>query len=137
MLTSPRKSKYKKLQKGTLPNKFLSSPNVLTYGSFGFKAISFGILTSKQIEAAQKVITKKIKKKGKLWIRIFPHLSKTKKPVEVRMGKGKGSVDIWISKIHPGTILYEIEGISLKLAQEIFNESTQKLSIKCKLICYQ
>jgi len=136
MLTAPRKFKYKKMQKGNIPNKILSSINKINYGSFAFKATDFGILTSKQIEAAQKVISKKIKKKGKLWIRVFPHLPKTKKPVEVRMGKGKGSVDIWIAKIYPGTILYEIEGISLKLAQEIFKESSQKLSLKCKLLCY-
>lgn len=136
MLNSPRKSKYKKVQKGNIPNKIISSTAIITYGSFAIRAIDFGILTNKQIEAAQKVISKKIKKKGKLWIRIFPHLPKTKKPVEVRMGKGKGSVDTWISKIYPGTILYEIEGISIKLAQEIFQESVQKLSLKCKLICY-
>lgn len=136
MLIAPRKYKYKKMQKGNIPNKIISSINKINYGSFAFKAIDFGILTNKQIEAAQKVISKKIKKKGKLWVRIFPHLPKTKKPVEVRMGKGKGSVDIWIAKIYPGTILYEIEGIPLKLAQEIFNESTQKLSLKCKLLCY-
>lgn len=136
MLNSPRKSKYKKVQKGNIPNKIISSMDNLNYGSFALKAVDFGILTSKQIDAAQKVISKKIKKKGKLWIRIFPHLPRTKKPVEVRMGKGKGSVDTWVSKIYPGTILYEIEGITLKLAQEIFQESTQKLSIKCKLICY-
>ena len=99
MLTSPRKYKYKKIQKGNIPNKIISSTNNLNYGSFAFKAIDFGILTSKQIEAAQKVISKKI-------------------------------------KIYPGTILYEIEGISLKLAQEIFKESSQKLSLKCKLLCY-
>lgn len=136
MLKAPRKTKYKKAQKGALPNKILSHAAELAYGTYALKAIDFGILTSNQIEAAQKVILKKIKKKGKLWTCIFPHLPKTKKPVEVRMGKGKGSVDLWISKVMPGTILYEIEGISFKTAQEILNESSQKLSIKCKIICY-
>ena len=136
MLLTPRKTKYKKTQKGTLPNKLLSNSEQIAFGNFAFKSINFGILTNKQIESARRVIMKKIKKQGKLWVRIFTHLPKTKKPVEVRMGKGKGSVDSWITKIKPGTILYEIDGISLKLAQELFKESTQKLPLKLKLVCY-
>lgn len=136
MLTSPRKTKYRKIQKGPIPNKILSKSENIIFGKYAFKAITFGILTNKQIESARRVIMKKIKKQGKLWIRIFPHLPKTKKPIEVRMGKGKGSVDSWIIKIKPGSILYEIDGISLKLATELFKESTQKLPIKLKLLCY-
>lgn len=136
MLNSPRKVKFRKVQKGPIPNRILSKSENIIYGSFAFKAEDFGILTAKQLESARKVIMKKIKKKGKLWIRVFPHLPKTKKPVEVRMGKGKGAVDIWIAKIRPGTILYEIEGISLKLAKEIFYASCQKLPINCKLISF-
>lgn len=136
MLLTPRKTKYKKSQKGSLPNKILSSSKNLAYGNFAFKASNFGILTNKQIEAARRVIMKKIKKQGKLWVRVFTHLPKSKKPVEVRMGKGKGSIDSWVAKIKPGTILYEIDGISLKLAQELFYESAQKLPLKIKLICY-
>lgn len=136
MLNAPRKTKFRKMQKGCLPNKILSKSESVIYGSYAFKAITFGIISNKQLEAARRVIIKKIKKQGKLWIRVFTHLPKTKKPVEVRMGKGKGSVDSWIVKIKPGTILYEIDGISFKLAQELFNESIQKLPVKLKLICY-
>jgi large subunit ribosomal protein L16 len=136
MLNAPRKTKFRKMQKGSIPNKLLSNAENIVYGNYAFKATTFGIISNKQLEAARRVIMKKIKKQGKLWIRVFTHLPKTKKPVEVRMGKGKGSVDSWIVKIKPGTILYEIDGISLKLAQELFNESTQKLPIKLKLVCY-
>src|SRR5690554_4752254 len=136
MLLTPRKTKYKKTQKGPIPNKILANSNNIVFGSFAFKTKNFGILTNKQIEAARRVIMKKIKKQGKLWVRVFTHTPKTKKPVEVRMGKGKGSVDSWIVKIKPGTILYEIDGISLKLAQELFKESSQKLPLNLKLICY-
>lgn len=136
MLLTPRKTKYKKAQKGPIPNKILSNSENIIHGSFALKSKNFGLLTNKQIEAARRVIMKKIKKQGKLWIRVFTHTPKTKKPIEVRMGKGKGSVDSWIVKIKPGTILYEIDGISLKLAQELFKESTQKLPLKLKLVCY-
>ncbi len=136
MLNAPRKTKYKKMQKGSIPNKILSQSENVVYGVYAFKAVSFGILTNKQLEAARRVIMKKIKKQGKLWIRVFTHIPKTKKPVEVRMGKGKGSVDSWITKVQPGTILYEIDGISLKLAQELFKESAQKLPLRLKLVCH-
>jgi large subunit ribosomal protein L16 len=136
MLNSPRKTKFRKMQKGPLPNKILSNSDNIVYGNYAFKAVTFGIITNKQLEAARRVIMKKIKKQGKLWIRVFTHTPKTKKPVEVRMGKGKGSVDSWIVKIEPGTILYEIDGISLKLAQELFFESAQKLPVRLKLVCY-
>ena len=135
MLLFPRKTKYKKTQKGNLPNTVLSNKQTIVFGSIAFQTQTFGLLTNKQIESARKVIMKKIKKQGKLWIRIFPHTPKTKKPIEVRMGKGKGSVEMWIAKIQPGLILYEIEGISLKLAKEIYSELKQKLPIKLKLRC--
>ena|SRR5690554_782211 len=136
MLTSPRKTKYKKVQKGLIPNQLLSKSEKIIFGNFAFKTTTFGLLTNQQLEAIRRLIAKKIKKQGKLWIRVFTHIPKTKKPIEVRMGKGKGSVDSWITKIKPGTILCEIDGISLKLAKELFKESTQKLPIKLKLLCY-
>jgi len=136
MLTSPRKTKYKKVQKGSIPNQLLSKTEEILYGKYAIKAMTFGVITNQQLEAARRLITKKIKKQGKLWIRVFTHIPKTQKPIEVRMGKGKGSVNNWITKIRPGTILYEVDGISLKLAKELFKESTQKLPIKLKLLCY-
>lgn len=136
MLNAPRKTKFRKMQKGSIPNKIRANYENIVYGNYAFKAITFGVISNKQLEAARRVITKKIKKQGKLWIRVFTHIPKTKKPVEVRMGKGKGSLDSWITKIKPGTILYEIDGISLKVAKELFNECSQKLPLKLKLICY-
>lgn len=130
----PRKTKFKKNQKGELPNKLKSKASNLIFGSYGFKAETYGLLTNTQIEAARKVIMKHLKKKGKMWVRVFPHQSKTKKPIEVRMGKGKGAIDTWISKVKPGTILYEFEGINFKLAEEVFKLGAQKLPILCKLI---
>lgn len=130
----PRKTKFKKVQKGRIPNKLKSGASKLIFGSYGFKAETFGILTSTQIEAARKVIMKHLKKKGKMWVRVFPHQPKTKKPIEVRMGKGKGAVDSWVSKVEPGTILYEFEGINFKLAEEIFILGAQKLPLMCKLV---
>lgn len=134
MVLIPRKTKYKKNQKGILPNKMPSKNNDIKFGTFGLKTIEFGILTSNQIESARRTILKRIKKKGKLWSCIFTHLPKTQKPVEVRMGKGKGSVSTWIAKVKPGIILYEIEGISYKNAYEIFKLCSQKLPIKCKIV---
>lgn len=132
----PKKTKYKKVQKGSLPNKIISTKDNLTFGTFGFKAINWGLLNSIQIELIKRLITKRIKKTGKVWIKIFPHIPKTKKPIEIRMGKGKGSVHEWLSKIPQGTILVELDGITKKLATEIYNEVRKKLPIKIKLICY-
>lgn len=135
MLIAPRKTKYKKMQKGNLPNKILATKDNIVFGSFAIKSVDSGILTNQQIESVRKIIAKKIKKQGKLWIKIFTHLAKTQKPVEVRMGKGKGSVSSWIAKINAGRLLFEIEGIKIKLATEIFNTIKKKLSIKIALIC--
>lgn len=134
MLLSPRKSKFKKVQKGTLPNQMLANSAQIVSGKFALKALEFGLLTGIQLEAARRVMMKKIKKKGKVWIKVFPHIPKTKKPIEVRMGKGKGAVDTWVAKVRPGMILYEIEGISVKLATEIFELSAHKLPILITLI---
>jgi large subunit ribosomal protein L16 len=133
MLLSPRKFKYKKSQKGSLPNKILSCKRELIFGSFGLKSLDFGLLTANQIEAGRRLIMKKIKKKGKLWVRIFPHIPISKKPIEVRMGKGKGGVDHWAFKANPGILLYEIEGLSYKKAFELFRQVSKKLPIKTKI----
>jgi large subunit ribosomal protein L16 len=130
----PRKTKYRKAQKGNLPNKARTCSDYVCFGQIALKTLEFGILTSQQLDAAKKVVSKKIKKKGKVWMRVFSHLPKTKKPVEVRMGKGKGAVDSWVAKIKPGTILFEIEGVSLKMGTDIFFACSQKLPIKCKVI---
>lgn len=128
----PKNFKYRKLQKGPLPNKVLSSCRKCQNGSFYLKACEFGILNSKEIDSARKVILKKLKKRGKLWLRIFPNHPVTRKPVEVRMGKGKGGLDHWVCKVRPGVILYEIEGVSPKVAEEIFLQTSKKISIRTK-----
>ncbi len=127
-MLQPRKTKYRKVQKGR--NRGISNDTELKFGSFGLKAITRGSISSKQIESARRVITRVMKKQGFVWIRIFPDKPITKKPLEVRMGKGKGNVEYWISVIKPGKILYEIDGISKKLAQKAFRLAGAKLSVK-------
>lgn len=129
----PKKSKFKKFQKGSLPNRILSFNRIPQFGTYCLKAISFGIFSGRQIEAGRKIIMKKVKRKGRLWVRVFPHIPVSKKPVETRMGKGKGSVDHWIFKVRPGMIVYEIEGISHILALEIFKIVSKKLPFFTKM----
>ena len=133
MLLSPRKFKYKKAQKGSLPNKVLSIKREVIFGSFALKSMDFGLLTANQIESGRRLIMKKIKKRGKLWVRIFPHIPVSRKPIEIRMGKGKGAVDHWVFKAKPGILLYEIEGLTSKKALELFKQVSKKLPIKTKL----
>jgi large subunit ribosomal protein L16 len=132
MLT-PRNPRYRKVQKGSLPNTILSGNRKPQFGCYALKATSFGILSSRQIEAGRKLIMKKVKKRGKLWVRIFPHTPVTRKPVEVRMGKGKGAVDHWVFKVRPGAILYEVEGLSSNLVSDIFKLVSKKLSVSTKM----
>jgi len=132
-MLSPKKYKYKKSQKGSLPNKIVSNNRKPNFGSYCLKAISHGIFTGRQIEAGRKIIMKKVKRKGKLWVRIFPQIPVTKKPIETRMGKGKGSVDHWVFKVRPGIILYEVEGVSYSSALEIFGIVSKKLPVFTKI----
>jgi len=104
--------------------------NQLAYGSFGIKALEQCWITGRQIEAARQAVTRHMKREGQLWIRIFPDKPITKKPLEVRMGKGKGSVEYWVAQIRPGTMLYEIQGVSEELAREAFALAAAKLPLK-------
>jgi large subunit ribosomal protein L16 len=106
----------------------------VAFGTFGLKAMEPGWITSRQIEAGRISIARQIKKIGKMWIRIFPHKSITKKPAETRMGKGKGSPEYWVAVIKPGRILYEIDGVSEEIAQEAFRLCSHKLSLKTKMV---
>nr|QYC61902.1 ribosomal protein L16 [Stephanopyxis turris] len=133
MLLRPKKIKYKKLQKGTLPKLNFRS-NKLRFGSIGLKALTSGIISSKQIEASRQAINRKINRKGKIWIRIFPNIPVTKKPSEVRMGKGKGNVNHWVAKISAGTILFEICGVTNQKAILGFKTGSAKLPIKTTVI---
>jgi len=129
MLLQPKKFNYKKIQKNRL-SKFKFKSNKLIFGSIGLKAAESGTISAKQIEAARQAISRKLKRKGKIWIRIFPFLPITKKPAEVRMGKGKGSIKYWSIKIRGGTILFELCGIPYQNAVIAFKTGGAKLPIK-------
>ena len=129
MFLQPKKIKYKKVRKGKL-SKLEFKSNTLQFGEIGLKAKESGLISARQIEAVRRVITRKIKKKGKVWIRIFPYLPITSKPTESRMGKGKGSVSHWVSRIKSGTTLFEVCGVPKHIAKEALKSSSAKLPIK-------
>ena len=125
----PKRTKFRKQQKGR--NRGLATTgNRVSFGEFGLQASGRGRLTSRQIEAARRAITRHVKRGGKLWIRVFPDKPITQKPLEVRQGKGKGNVEYWVAQIQPGRMLYEIEGISEELAREAFELAAAKLPFK-------
>jgi large subunit ribosomal protein L16 len=129
MLLQPKKTKYKKIMKGVL-KKLEYKKNKLKFGNIGLKAFVSGIISYKQIEAARQAINRKLSRKGKIWIRIFPDYPITKKPIEMRMGKGKGQIKYWGAKVAGGTILFEICGISIEKAICAFYAGSSKLPIK-------
>ena len=133
MLLQPKKTKYKKLKKGKLPRLKFNS-NRLKFGIIGIKALESGIINSRQLESARQAINRKLKRKGKLWIKIFPSIPVTTKPTAVRMGKGKGAVNHWISKISAGTILFEICGTNISTANIALKVGCNKLPLKTKII---
>ncbi len=132
-MLSPKKVKFRKQQKGRMRGKAFKG-STLNFGDFGLQAVECGKLTSRQIEAARIAMTRKVKRGGKMWIRIFPDKPFTKKPAEVRMGKGKGSPEGWVAVIKPGRILYEMEGVPRELAYEALRLASHKLSVKTKVI---
>ncbi|MAR78282.1 MAG: 50S ribosomal protein L16 [Gammaproteobacteria bacterium] len=132
-MLQPKKTKYRKQQKGKLRG-FATSGAKVSFGEFGLKAVTRGRVTARQIEAARRAMTRHIKRGGKVWIRIFPDVPITKKPVEVRMGKGKGNVEYWVAKIQPGKVLYEMEGVSEDVAREAFRLAAAKLPINTTFI---
>ena len=132
-MLSPKRTKYRKTFKN-FHKTFKESNNNLSFGSFALKSLGFGRITSKQIEAARRAITRKVKRKGKLWIKIFPHIPVTNKPTEVRMGKGKGTLAYWGCPIQPGTLLFELEGVSKELAKQALMLGANKLPCQTKII---
>jgi large subunit ribosomal protein L16 len=127
-MLQPKKTKYRKQQK--LRNTgYAQRGNNLDFGTYGLKATSRGAITSRQIEAARRAMTRKVKRGAKIWIRIFPDKPITKKPLEVRQGKGKGNVEYWVCPIKPGKILYEMEGLDEELAREAFKLAASKLPV--------
>ncbi|MEI7868553.1 MAG: 50S ribosomal protein L16 [Candidatus Methylumidiphilus sp.] len=128
-MLQPKKTKFRKQMK--MDNRGLAHKgSKVNFGEFGLKSLERGRLTARQIEAARRTITRHVKRGGKIWIRIFPDKPISKKPLEVRMGSGKGSVEYWIAQIKPGTMLYELEGITEELAREAFRLAAAKLPIK-------
>lgn len=132
-MLSPKKMKYRKRIRGRLKGKATRGSD-LTFGDFGLQAVECGYINARQIEAARIALTRKIKRTGKTWIRFFPDKPVTKKPAEVRMGKGKGPTDAWVAAIKPGRILYEMEGVPRELAQEAFRLAAHKLSVKTRFV---
>ena len=113
---------------------FAQSGNRVSFGEYGLKATERGRVSARQIEAARRAMTRKVKRTGKIWIRVFPDVPISSKPLEVRMGKGKGNVDYWCSKVQPGTVLYEMEGVSEEIAREAFRLAANKLPIKTTFV---
>ncbi len=132
-MLQPKRTKFRKQQKGR--NRGLAQVgNRVSFGEFGLKATTRGFVTARQIEAARRAITRYVKRGGKLWIRVFPDKPITKKPVEVRMGKGKGNVEYWVAPIQPGRVMYEIQGVSEDDAREAFRLAAAKLAVKTTFI---
>ena len=132
MFLQPRKTKYKKTKKGRL-KKLEFKANTLRFGELGLKSTVAGLISARQIEAARRAIARKIKRKGKIWICIFPDLPVTAKATESRMGKGKGAVSHWVARVRGGTTLFEICGIPSHIAMEALRAGSQKLPVKTKI----
>lgn len=132
-MLSPKRVKFRKQQKGRMRGKAYRG-GTLQFGDFGLQAAECGFISSRQIEAARIAMTRRVKRGGKLWIRIFPDKPITKKPAEVRMGSGKGAPEGWVAVVKPGRILYEMEGVSKELAHEALRLASHKLPIKTKVI---
>ena len=128
-MLQPKRTKFRKMFKGKNRG-FAQNGNRVSFGEFGLKAAERGRVSARQIEAARRAMTRHIKRGGKIWIRIFPDVPISTKPLEVRMGKGKGNVDYWVSKVQPGSVLYEMEGVSEEMAREAFALAAAKLPIK-------
>lgn len=132
-MLQPKRTKFRKMFKGK--NRGLAQAgNKVSFGEFGLKATERGRITARQIEAARRAMTRQVKRTGKIWIRVFPDVPISSKPLEVRMGKGKGNVDFWCSKVQPGTMLYEMEGVSEEVAREAFRLAANKLPIKTTFV---
>ena len=132
-MLQPAKTKWRKVQKGRVRGVACRGCN-LSFGDFGLQGLEHGWITARQIEACRVAITRSLKKGGKMWIRIFPHKPISKKPVEVRMGKGKGAVELWVAPVQRGRVLFELEGLTAAEANEVLRITSHKLPIKTKII---
>lgn len=132
-MLQPKRTKFRKQFKGR--NRGLANTgSKVSFGEFGLKAVERGRVTARQIEAARRAMTRHIKRGGKIWIRVFPDVPVSKKPLEVRMGKGKGNVEYWVCKIQPGRVLYEMEGVTEGIAREAFRLAAAKLPFKTTFV---
>lgn len=132
-MLQPKRMKFRKMMKGR--NRGLAHRgSKVSFGEYGLKATGRGRITARQIEAGRRAITRHVKRGGKIWIRVFPDKPITEKPLEVRMGKGKGAVEYWVAQIQPGRVLYEIEGVSEELAREAFTLAAQKMPISTTFV---
>lgn len=132
-MMQPKRTKYRKQQKGRNRGLALNG-NKVSFGEYGLKCSEWGALTARQIEAARRVITRYVKRGGKMWIRVFPDVPITKKPLEVRMGSGKGNVEYWVAKVQPGKMIYELEGVTEVEAREAFKLAAAKLPVKTSFV---
>ena len=132
-MLQPKRTKFRKQQKGR--NRGVATTgNRVSFGEYGMKAMTRGRITARQIEAARRAITRKVKRGAKVWIRIFPDKPITKKPLEVRQGKGKGNVEYWIARVQPGRMLYEMQGVDEALAREAFRLAAAKLPVQTAFV---
>jgi large subunit ribosomal protein L16 len=132
-MLSPKRTKYRKQHKGRIHGN-AKGGTALNFGSIGLKAMEPGRVTARQIEAARRALVRHIRRQGKVWIRIFPDVPVTQKPAEVRMGKGKGSVEFWACRVKPGRMMFEMDGVSPELATVAFELAAAKMPIKCKIV---
>ena len=135
-MLSPKRSKYRKAHKGRVHG-LAKGGTTLNFGAFGLKAADPGRVTARQIEAARRAFTRHIRRAGRVWIRIFPDVPVSQKPAEVRMGSGKGSPEFWVSRIKPGRIMFELDGVSLTIAREAFALAAAKLPVSTRLVVRQ
>jgi large subunit ribosomal protein L16 len=135
-MLQPKRTKFRKMQKGR--NRGLAqSGNKVSFGDYGLKSLERGRLTARQIEAGRRAINRHIRRGGKIWIRVFPDKPISKKPLEVRMGKGKGNVEYWVAQIQPGRVLFEMQGVSEEIAREAFKLAAAKLPFKTTFVTRQ
>lgn len=132
-MLSPKRTKFRKQFKGRIHGTAKGGTN-LDFGEFGLKALEPDRVNARQIEAARRAITRQMKRAGRVWIRIFPDLPVSKKPTEVRMGKGKGSIEYWAARVHPGRVMFEIGGVSEEIAREALRLGAAKLSVRTRFV---
>jgi len=132
-MLQPKRTKFRKVMKGRNTG-LAQRANKVSFGEYGLKATSRGRITARQIEAARRTMTRRIKRGGKIWIRVFPDKPISSKPLEVRMGKGKGSVEYWVAEIQPGRMLYEMEGVAEDVAREAFTLAAAKLPVQTTFV---